>query len=68
MSADGAFMYWAGRRVEWQMLHPEFQKTFGFMVRGADVCREMDVHPMFPTGAEIDAVVSEINRQEAALA
>lgn len=68
MSGDGAFMYWAGRRVEWPMLHPEFKNTFGFMVRGADVCRELDIHPMFPTTAEIAAVVAEVNRQEEALA
>ena len=64
---DQPFMMWSGRRVEWQMLHPEFKSIFGFIVHGADVCRMLDIHPMFPVSGEIEQVRNEIESRESAL-
>jgi hypothetical protein len=61
------FMYWAGRRVEWEMLHPIFKNTFAFNIHGKQLCVEMDIHPMFPTTEEINRLTAEINRLEESL-
>lgn len=52
-------MTWNGRAVEWTMLHPEFKSMWAFLVHGAEACRALDVHPMFPTTAEIAALVEQ---------
>lgn len=64
---DQPFMMWSGRRVEWQMLHPEFKNIWGFIVHGADVCQSFGIHPMFPMSEEIERVRSEIQSREDAL-
>lgn len=64
---DQPFMMWAGRAVEWTMLHPEFKSIFGFIVHGADVCQNLDIHPMFPITEEIERVKQEIQSIEDAL-
>jgi hypothetical protein len=61
------FMYWAGRRVEWEMLHPVFKNTFAFGIHGKELCVEMDIHPMFPKSDEIFRLTKEIFRLEKAL-
>jgi hypothetical protein len=67
MSGDGAFMYFAGRRVEWQMVHPAFQRTFAFNVHGPELCLDLNIHPQFPTAYEIDAIQRIIRKREEAL-
>ncbi len=67
MTGDGAFMYFAGRRVEWQMVHPAFQRTFAFNVHGPELCLDLNVHPQFPTAYEIDAIERIIRKREEAL-
>jgi hypothetical protein len=60
-------MYYAGRRVEWEQLHPAFKRTFAFNIHGAELCLDLGVHPMFPTTPEIDAVCGIIAKREEAL-
>lgn len=59
-----AFMTWNGRRVEWQMLHPEFKKLWGFLIHGSEACAALEVHPMFPTTPEIAAVAAYLAARE----
>lgn len=65
---DQPFMQWAGRRVEWEMVHPELREIFAFGVHGPEICIEHNIHPMFPTSAEIGTVRRIINDLEEALA
>lgn len=67
MSGDGAFMMWAGRRVEWPMVHPALREIFAFGLHGAEICAEHGIHPMFPLGEEIETVRQIINDREEAL-
>jgi len=67
MSGDGAFMFFAGRRVEWEMVHPAFRQMFAFNIHGPGLCIDLGVHPMFPMSWEIDAIAAEIRRREEAL-
>lgn len=55
---------WNGRRIEFEMLHPAFQNMFGWVVDGEQACRDLNVHPMFPTTEEINAVQQYINAGE----
>lgn len=67
MSGDGAFMMWAGRRVEWPMVHPAFREIFAFGLHGPELCAELAIHPMFPLTEEIERVRLIINEREGAL-
>jgi hypothetical protein len=67
MSADGSFMHFNGRRVEWEQLHPAFQSMFAFGIHGPEVCLDLNIHPMFPTTAEIETVGRTIRELEEAL-
>jgi hypothetical protein len=60
-------MEWCGRRVEWEQLHPAFQRLFGFTVHGPELCLELHVHPIFPTTEEIEIITKKINDLEEAL-
>lgn len=67
MSGDGAFMYYNGRRVEWEQVHPDFKNTFAFGVHGPELCLRLGVHPMFPMQVELDFVREKIRQLEEAL-
>lgn len=67
MSGEGAFMMWAGRRVEWAMVHPAFREIFAFGLHGPELCAEHGIHPMFPLTDEIERVRLIINEREGAL-
>jgi hypothetical protein len=67
MSADGAFMFFNGRRVEWEMLHPAFKGMFAFNVHGAELCLQHNIHPMFPSTEEICRVNKDIRVLEDSL-
>ena len=55
---------WNGKRIEFEMLHPAFKNTFGWTICGEEACRELEVHPMFPTTEEINAVKQYIANSE----
>lgn len=55
---------WNGKRIEFEMLHPAFKNIFGWSVCGEEACRELNVHPMFPTTEEINAVTQYIANSE----
>jgi hypothetical protein len=67
MSGEGAFMWFNGRRVEWEQIHPAFKAIFAFNIHGPGLCIDLGVHPMFPMSWEIDAIAAEIRRREEAL-
>jgi hypothetical protein len=67
MSPDSPFMYYAGRRVEWEQIHPAFKSMFAFGLHGPELCLTLGIHPMFPMSWEIDAIAAEIRRREEAL-
>lgn len=55
---------WNGKRIEFEMLHPAFKNTFGWAICGEEACRELEVHPMYPTTEEINAVQQYIANSE----
>ena len=67
MSGDGSFMWYAGRRVEWEQLHPAFKAMFAFNSHGPELCLELGVHPLFPMQVEIDFIGQKIRQLEEAL-
>jgi hypothetical protein len=67
MTGDGAFMWYAGKRIEWEMVHPAFKRIFSFGLHGPELCLDLNVHPQFPTAFEIDAIQRIICQREAAL-
>ena len=67
MTPDGAFMWYSGRRVEWEQVHPDFKNTFAFNIHGPGLCLDLGVHPMFPMQVELDFVREKIRQLEEAL-
>ena len=61
------FMMWQGRAIEWTMLHPAFKGAFAFGIHGAAICAAREIHPMFPTSAEIAEVLGDIEALEEGL-
>jgi hypothetical protein len=67
MSPGHSFMHYSGRRVEWEQVHPEFKRTFAFGLHGPDLCRQYQIHPMFPMSEEITFLRGKIQDLEEAL-
>ncbi len=67
MSGDGAFMWYAGKRIEWEMVHPALKRIFSFGLHGPELCLNLGVHPQFPTVQEIEAIERIIRKREEAL-
>jgi hypothetical protein len=67
MSGDGAFMVYAGKRIEWQMVHPAFQQIFAFNIHGPSLCLDCGIHPQYPNDMEVEFVERTIRQKEEAL-
>ncbi len=67
MNGDGAFMWYSGKRIEWEMLHPAFKSIFAFNIHGPELCLKLGVHPQFPTAFEVDFIAKKIAAIEEAL-
>ena len=61
------FMFFAGKRIEWQMVHAAFKHTFAVGLHGPELCLDLNIHPQFPTALEIDAIQRIIRQREEAL-